>query len=79
MSDLLHFLTGSHPLPLAVILGAGFAFTLRTILMFRSPPGGALPHPSKVPGLPMAGPASTTAAHAALSRQSAAARPKFHT
>jgi hypothetical protein len=46
---------------------AGLAATLlRVTLMARPMPGTKLPHPSQVPGLPMAGPASPAAAHAAL-------------
>ena len=79
MSDLLHFLAGVHPVLLALCLAAGFACLLRAVLLLLpAPTSASLPHPSKV-GLPMAGPATTSAAHAALSRQGAAARPKFHT
>ena len=55
------------------------ACALRLALIVRPLPGAKLPHPSKVSGMPMAGPASPGAAHAALSRKGSAARPKFRT
>ena len=55
------------------------AGVVSVLLIVWPPPGAKLPPPSKVPGLPMAGPASPQAAHAALSRQRTAARPKFRT
>ena len=62
---------------------AGFGFlvagVLRVALIVWPPPGAKLPDPSTVPGMPMAGPASINAAHAALSRQRPAGRPKFRT
>jgi hypothetical protein len=45
------------------------AFALRVWLIVRPPLGGELPHPSKVAGMPMAGPASPAAAHAAINRK----------
>jgi hypothetical protein len=44
----------------------GIAAVVRVALIARPMPGTKLPHPSQVPGLPMAGPASPSAAHAAL-------------
>lgn len=44
----------------------GIAAVLRLALIARPLAGTKLPHPSQVPGLPMAGPASMAAAHAAL-------------
>jgi hypothetical protein len=55
------------------------ACILRVALIVRPLPGAKLPDPSKVAGMPMAGPASVGAAHAALSRKGAGARPKFRT
>jgi hypothetical protein len=52
---------------------------LRVALIVWPPAGAKLPDPSTVAGMPMAGPASQQAAHAALSRQRSAARPKFRT
>jgi hypothetical protein len=53
------------------------ACALRVWLLLRPVPGATLPHPSKIPGMPMAGPASLRAAHAALGRRGRGARPKF--
>ncbi len=55
------------------------ACIVRVSLIVRPLPNARLPHPSKVAGMPMAGPASIRAAHAALSRKGAGARPKFRT
>jgi hypothetical protein len=55
------------------------ACILRVALIVRPLPGAHLPHPSKVPDVPKAGPASIAAAHAAMSRKGSAARPKFRT
>jgi hypothetical protein len=65
----------------AVLIAAAalVACALRVILIVRPLPGAKLPDPSKVAGMPMAGPASINAAHAALSRRGSAARPKFRT
>ena len=79
MNDLAYLLAGVHPAGLAICLAAAMAFGLRVILAFQKTPGTSLPHPSKVPGLPMAGPASTTAAHVALNRRAAVPRPTFRT
>jgi hypothetical protein len=49
----------------AVIAAVG----LSVFLMLRRPAGGQLPDPSQVPGMPMAGPASSQAAHAAILRE----------
>ena len=49
----------------AVIAAVG----LSVVLMLRRPVGGQLPDPSKVAGMPMAGPASPAAAHAAILRE----------
>jgi hypothetical protein len=54
------------------------ACIVRVALIVRPLPNARLPHPSKV-GMPMAGPASVRAAHAALSRKGAGSRPKFRT
>jgi hypothetical protein len=62
-----------------IIAAGGVAALLRIALTVRPVPGGKLPDPSTVAGMPMAGPASQQAAHAALSRQRSAARPKFRT
>jgi hypothetical protein len=56
-----------------------FACIVRVALIVRPLPNARLPHPSKVAGMPMAGPASVRAAHAALSRKGAGSRPKFRT
>jgi hypothetical protein len=42
---------------------------VRFALIVRPPPPANLPHPSKVAGMPMAGPASPAAAHAAINRK----------
>jgi hypothetical protein len=42
---------------------------VRFLLIVKRPSGATLPHPSKVPGLPMTGPASIAAAHAAITRR----------
>jgi hypothetical protein len=55
------------------------AGVVSVVLIVWPPPGAKLPHPSKVDGLPNAGPASPQAAHAALSRQRSVSRPKFRT
>lgn len=55
------------------------ACLLRVALIVRPLPGAKLPHPSKVADMPMAGPASLGAAHAAISRRGAGTRPKFRT
>jgi hypothetical protein len=48
-------------------IAAGVACVLRVILMMRPVSGGAkLPPPSTVPGMPISGPASPAAVHAAL-------------
>jgi hypothetical protein len=49
------------------------AAAMRCFLALRPIPQAKLPHPSKVPGMPIAGPASAAAAHAAIMR--GAARP----
>jgi hypothetical protein len=49
----------------AVIAAAG----LSVVLMLRRPAGGQLPEPGTVPGMPMAGPATPAAAHAAILRE----------
>ena len=45
------------------------ACVLRIALIVRRVPGARLPHPSKVAGMPMAGPALQKAAHAAINRK----------
>lgn len=50
---------------LAVIAAAG----LSVALIVRQPPDSRLKDPSLVPGMPMAGPASMQAAHAAITRK----------
>jgi len=63
----------------AIYAGLIVAGLARVALTLRPAPSTKLPHPSKVPGMPMAGPATLAAAHAALSRQRSASRPKFRT
>jgi hypothetical protein len=66
--------------PLTVIAVALLVLCIvRMLLLIRPPSSTKLPHPSQVPGMPMAGPASQQAAHAALARRGAASRPKFRT
>jgi hypothetical protein len=48
----------------AVIAAAG----LSAVLILRRPSSAQLPDPSQVPDMPMAGPASPAAAHAAINR-----------
>lgn len=66
-----------------VIEGLAFAAlvagVVRVALIVWPPPCAKLPDPAKVAGMPMAGAASQQSAHAALSRQRLAARPKFRT
>lgn len=45
------------------------AAAIGAALILRRPPEAKLPHPSKVPDMPMAGPASPAAAHAAINRK----------
>ena len=52
-----------------VCIGLVVAPVLRVVLTVRPPCEGKLPHPSKVAGMPMAGPASIPAAHAAINRK----------
>jgi hypothetical protein len=52
-----------------VCIGLVVAAVLRVVLIVRPPPGAKLPHPSKIAGMPMAGPASMAAAHAAINRK----------
>jgi hypothetical protein len=51
---------------------------VRFLLVRPITPRAKLPDPAKL-GMPMAGPATLAAAHAALSRQRPASRPKFRT
>lgn len=51
----------------AVLIGFVVAALLRVALLLWPVAGAKLPNPAKVPGLPIAGPASPAAAHAALS------------
>jgi hypothetical protein len=52
---------------LAALYCAGFAACLMRVgLMLKPAPSASLPDPATVPGLPIAGPASPAAAHAAL-------------
>lgn len=67
-----------HPVMVAGCIAAGVASVLRVVLMLQPVPGPKLPPPSKVPGMPIAGSASASAAHAAINR-SGTARPKFRT
>jgi hypothetical protein len=70
--------TPADPRLLESLAYAGIAAcVLRVWLLLRPVPGATLPHPSKIPGMPMAGPASTGSAHAALGRRGRGARPKF--
>jgi hypothetical protein len=52
-----------------VCIGALVAAVLRVVLIVRPPSEGKLPHPSKFPDMPNAGPASIPAAHAAINRK----------
>jgi len=52
-----------------VAVGTLVAAVLRIVLIVWPLPGAQLPHPSKVVGMPMAGPASKAAAHAAINRK----------
>jgi hypothetical protein len=60
------------------LVGGGLlvAAMVRVALIVRPPARAKLPDPAKL-GMPMAGPATLQAAHAALSRQRSASRPKF--
>jgi hypothetical protein len=49
----------------AVIAAVG----LSVVLILRQPSGARLPDPSQVAGMPMAGPATPAAAHAAINRK----------
>jgi hypothetical protein len=62
-----------------VCVAAIAACALRVVLMMWPVPGPKLPNPAKVPGMPIAGPASARAAHAAMNRGGNAPRPKFRT
>jgi hypothetical protein len=53
----------------AVTLAVLAAGVLRVALTIWPPPAAKLPHPSKVAGMPMAGPATQKAAHAAINRK----------
>jgi hypothetical protein len=48
---------------------------VRLAVAMKRMPNNSLPHPSKVQGMPMAGPSSMQAAHAALTRGRIAPRP----
>lgn len=64
----------------AVIAPAALAlFAVRFVLLVWPSGRAKAPPPETVPGMPMAGPASVKAAHAALSRRGKTARPKFRT
>lgn len=53
-----------------LVAGAGLAAcVLRLVLIVRPIPGAKLPDPSKVAGMPMAGPALQNAAHNAINRK----------
>jgi hypothetical protein len=52
-----------------VAFATAVAAVLRVALIVRPPPGAKLPHPSKIAGMPMAGPASLAAAHAVINRK----------
>jgi hypothetical protein len=52
-----------------LLAGAVIAPLVRVALIVRQPPGARLPDPSEVAGMPMAGPASQKAAHAAITRK----------
>jgi hypothetical protein len=79
MSDLAHLWAAVHPVITILCIAVGIACLVNLVLRMLPMPAVKLPHPSTVPGLPMAGPASQQAAHAALSRRSQAPRPKFRT
>jgi hypothetical protein len=73
------FLTPFVRALLAALYSAGcVACAVRVGLMLRTVPPAKLPDPATV-GMPMAGPASISAAHGAMSRRGSAARPKFRT
>ena len=75
------FMSGATPADPRVLESLAYAgiaaCVLRVWLLLRPVPGATLPHPSKIPGMPLAGPASLRAAHAALGRRGRGARPKF--
>ena len=79
MEHLPHFPELLRSVLTAVAISGGIACILRIALLMRPTPGAKLPPPSKVPGMPIAGPASLSAAHSALSRSGSAPRPKFKT
>jgi hypothetical protein len=76
MSELAHLWAVVHPVAVTLCVAAGAACVVGLVLRLRPLPGPNLPHPSKIQGLPMAGPASLRAAHAALGRRGRNARPK---
>jgi hypothetical protein len=78
MSDLAHLSAAFHPVIAVLCIAVAVACLVNLVLRLLPGPSASLPHPSKI-GLPMSAPASVSAAHAALSRRGAAARPKFHT
>jgi hypothetical protein len=55
-----------HALLAAGCIAGGAASVLRILLMLWPTPGAKLPNPAKIPGMPMSGPASPAAVHAAL-------------
>ena len=63
----------------ALAYAGAAACLLRVWLLLRPVAAARLPHPSTIPGMPMAGPASMRAAHAALGRRGQSSRPKFKT
>jgi hypothetical protein len=52
-----------------VCIGLAVAAVLRVVLIVRPPSEAKLPHPSELPDVPKAGPASIPAAHAAINRK----------
>ena len=77
MSELVHLWTAVHPVAVTLCIAAEAACVVGLVLRLRPAPTATLPHPSKIPGMPMAGAANLRAAHAALGRRGRAARPKF--
>ena len=69
------FLRDDWPWLNVLLIATGAASGVRFAVAMKPMPNKSLPHPSKVPLMPMAGPASMQAAHAALTRGRGAARP----
>jgi hypothetical protein len=76
MSELAHLWATVQPVAVTLCIAAGAACGVGLVLRLLPGPRAALKHPSKVVGLPMAGPSSLRAAHVALGR-GRGSRPKF--